>query len=80
MTADIKHAFVDLPLNLNCCVSLLILNVSSLFLKFGVNFWKKFRQGELHFSTEYDKTSLDLERKLINFYVSCDPAVTADGV
>jgi hypothetical protein len=43
--------------------------------------WKNFRQAELYFSTEYNKTSFGLERKKpLNFYVSCDPDVTADGV
>ena len=41
--------------------------------------WKKFRQGELHFSTEYNQTYFGLEKK-VSIFMSCDPDVTADGV
>jgi hypothetical protein len=64
LTVDIKHAFVDLPLKLNWRVSMLILNISSLFLKFEVDMWKKFRRREQRFSNECDKTCYFLEKNV----------------
>jgi hypothetical protein len=35
--------------------------------------WKKFRQGELHFSTEYNKTSFRLQKKVSTIITVMQP-------